>query len=199
MLSVRRDGLHSVSSHNCSMGIWEAFLGRSGLAEPDLRTTVLALSRIPYGRPDNLTATGVIAAWRGTCSTKHLQLRDLLAEHWPSMGVQLWHRVYRLMPELARARWGPEVASVVPVEGLIDVHNYATVTLAGQRLVLDVTFATSDWDGKSSMEVASGPGRDLPAGHDLIAEKQQLVSANCDPSTREPVISALSALLGADR
>lgn len=87
MLSVRRDGLHSVSSHNCSMGIWEAFLGRSGLAEPDLRTTVLALSRIPYGRPDNLTATGVIAAWRGTCSTKHLLLRDLLAEHWPSMGV----------------------------------------------------------------------------------------------------------------
>jgi hypothetical protein len=179
--------------------LWDAFVGRSGLTDPDLTSTVLALSRIPYGRPASPTAAGVVHDWRGTCSTKHLLLGELLGEHWPWTGVQLWHRVYRLTPDLARANWGPQVASAVPPGGLIDVHNYATLHLVGDPIALDVTFPVADWDGRSPIEVASGPGEDQPAGQDFMAEKQQLVAAYCDPATREPFIAALSASLGTKR
>jgi hypothetical protein len=179
--------------------IWDGFIGRSRLVDPDLRSTVLAVSRIPYGRLASPTADGVIHDWRGTCSTKHLLLRELLGERWPSMDVQLWHRVYRVTPELAEAHLGPEVASTVPPDGLVDVHNYATVRLAGEPVVLDVTFPVADWDGKSPMEVASGPGEDQPAGRDLISEKRQLVAAYCDPAMREPFIATVSASLATDR
>jgi hypothetical protein len=179
--------------------LWDAFVGRSGLTDPDLNWTVLALSRIPYGRPASPTAAGVVRDWRGTCSTKHLLLRELLGERWPSIGVQLWHRVYRLTPELAQAKWGPLVASAVPPGGLIDVHNYATVHLGCEPAALDVTFPLADWDGRSPIEVASGPGEDQPAGQEFMAEKQRLVAAYCDPAKREPFIAALSASLGTDR
>jgi hypothetical protein len=186
-------------SQNESVVLWDAFVVRSGLTDPDLTSTVLALSRIPYGRPASPTPAGVVLDWRGTCSTKHLLLRKLLGEHWPSIGVQLWHRVYRLTPEMARAKWGPHVASAVPLGGLTDVHNYATVHLAGDPVAIDVTFPLADWDGKSPMEVASGPGEDQPAGRDFMAEKQQLVAAYCDSAQREPFIAALSAAMDADR
>jgi rhodanese-related sulfurtransferase len=81
----------------------------------------------------------------------------------------------------------------------MDVHNYATIQLMGEPVALDVTFPAADWDGRSPMEVASSPGEDLPAGHDLIAEKQQLVAAYCDSAKREPFIAALAALFGTNR
>jgi hypothetical protein len=178
---------------------WDAFVDRSGLKDPDLRLAVLAVCRIPYGRPTSPTAAGVIHDWKGTCSTKHLLLRELLGEHWPTIGVQLWHRVYRLTPELAGAKWGPQVASSVPLDGLIDVHNYATIGLIAEPVVVDVTFPVADWDGESPMEVASGPGEDQLVGQDLMAEKEQLVAMYCDRTRREPFIAALSASLGTDR
>ena len=183
---------------NESVEIWDSFIDRTGVEEPDLRFTVLAVARIPYGRPASPTAAGVVDDWRGTCSTKHLLLRELLGERWPSIAVQLWHRLYRLTPELARARWGEDVASVIPLDGLIDVHNYATVRWAGEPVVVDVTFPVADWDGVSPMELACGSGEDQLAGADLMAEKQQLVASYCDAAKREPFISALSASLGAD-
>jgi hypothetical protein len=186
-------------SQNESVLIWDAFADRSGLTDPDVTSTVLVLSRIPYGRPTSPTAASVVHDWRGTCSTKHLLLRELLGERWPSTSVQLWHRVYRLTPELARAKWGPHVGSAVPLGGLIDVHNYATLHLVGEPVVIDVTFPLADWDGMSPMEVASGPGEDQRAGRNFMAEKRRLVAAYCDPAKREPFIAALSASLGMDR
>jgi hypothetical protein len=178
--------------------MWDVFVDRSGLTDPDLRLAVLAVSRIPYGRPASLTAAGVIQDWKGTCSTKHLLLRELVGEHWPTTGVQLWHRVYRLTPALARAEWGPQVASSVPLVGLMDVHNYATVRLTAEPVALDVTYPVADWDGESAMEVASGPGEDWPAGQDLMAEKEKLVATYCDRTKREAFIAALSSWLGTD-
>lgn len=179
------------------MEIWESFLDRAHLTHPDPRSTVLALSQIPYGRPSQPTPAAVIHEWRGTCSTKHLLLRELFGACWPSTQVQLWHRVYRVTPDIARARWGADVTSAVPARGLIDVHTYATARFSGEPIVIDVTFPLTEWDGQSPMEVASGPGRDHLAGPEPMAEKQRLVDACCNPTTREPFIAALSAALGA--
>jgi hypothetical protein len=170
------------------------FLSRAGLSgEASLWDLVEAVRAIPYGRPSVRTPAGVVDEWTGTCSTKHALLADLL-ESRPAFDLQLVHRVYRVTPALARERFGASVAATVPDDGLVDVHTYASVLIAGERVAIDVTFPSATvWDGRSDMELACGPGEDVPASDDPWAQKDALVAEHCDPSVREPFIDALSA------
>lgn len=152
---------------------------------------VLAISRIPYARPTQRTALGVLREWRGTCSTKHLLLAEVAAQLWPETDPLLWHRVYRVMPEMALERWGSRVAARVPSDGLVDVHTYALLALKDRDVRIDVTFPVNAWDGTSDMPLACGPGADYPAGDDAVGSKAALVRRWCDPSIREPFIDAL--------
>ncbi len=174
------------------LSLSDALAARVGQARGDLRATVLALSRIPYGRPKVQSPAGVLAEWRGTCSTKHLLLAAILQERWPELRIALWHRVYRVTKELAHARWGPGVAAIVPAVGLVDVHTYATIQSGPDRITLDVTFPLADWDGKTAIPLACDDGRDYAAGPDPLAKKAELVDLYCDPAVREPFIAALS-------
>jgi hypothetical protein len=159
-----------------------------------LRESVLAISRIPYQRPSALTADAVVAEWRGTCSTKHLLLWRLAEERWPHHRIQLWNRVYRVDRELARGRWGDDIAAAVPVDGLIDVHCYATMESNGQRTVIDATFPLATWDGVADLPLWCGDGEDHPAGPHPIESKAELTKRHCDPSVREPFIALLSTV-----
>jgi hypothetical protein len=171
--------------------LWKAFAKRIGTSEPNLRDTVLAVSRIPYGRPSNLSAEGVVQEWRGTCSTKHLLLLALMMECWPDMEPRLWHRVYRVTPEHALATWGGPVARTVPPDGLVDVHTFVTAHLAGASVTLDATFAVDEWDGRSAMPIWAAPGDDISAGFHPLDAKRALEREHCDPAVREPFIAAL--------
>ena len=167
----------------------------SKLGEPtvDLCGLVLAISRIPYGRNSEPTAPAVLEEWRGTCSTKHLLLRDTVEQEWPFHRVELWHRPYTVTRDLALSLWGPPAADAVPQQGLIDVHTFATVEISGSRLRVDVTAPLEDWDGSSDTPLQCGPGPDIPAGSDPLATKRDLVERNCDPDVRESFIAALTA------
>ena len=102
------------------------------------------------------------------------------------------HRVYRVTRAEARQRYGSDAASVVPADGLNDVHRYLVITLAGQDVVIDITFpGDHPWDGHHSMSLACGDGRDFPAGEDPAAGKAALEASYCDPQGREPFIAAL--------
>lgn len=171
--------------------LFERFASRIG-GEPDLRGVVLAVSRIPYGRPSDRTPETVLREWRGTCSTKHLLLAHLIGERWPQHPVELWHRPYAVTGDLARERWGEEVADVLPSEGLVDVHTFATVRIDDEDVPVDVTFPIDDWDGRSPLPLHCGPGTDIPAGADPLRSKARLVAEHCDPSVREPFITALA-------
>ena len=160
----------------------------------DLVGAVLAISRIPYGRPSMLTSAGVVDEWRGTCSTKHVLLSDLARESWPATDPRLWHRPYMVTPHLARERWGDRIARAVPEDGLVDVHTYATLRIDGRRTRVDVTFALTAWDGRSDIPLACGDGKDHPAGDDPNVSKAELVRTHCDPFVREPFIAALAAV-----
>jgi hypothetical protein len=157
----------------------------------DLAGVVLEISRIPYARSNVLTSDGVLDEWCGTCSTKHVLLRDLVEADWPAAEPQLYHRVYRVTSDLASRRWGVRVASSVPAEGVMDVHTYATLLIAGQLTTVDVTFSLPAWDGRSPIALACGVGEDHPAGDDVLASKAALVAEHCDPLRREPFIAAL--------
>ena len=173
----------------------EALQARAG-SGLDLVETVLAVSRIPYGRPPEPSAQGVLAAWRGTCSTKHLLLAGLVEETWPDVELGLWHRIYTVIPEWAAGRFGPEVATAVPPAGLIDVHTFARADLGRRERVIDVTVPLDSWDGHSDIALACGPGCDHPAGPEPLVTKAALVSEHCDPDRREPFIAALARMSG---
>jgi hypothetical protein len=67
----------------------------------DLVDVVEAIRSIPYGRPADCSAAGVVSEWRGTCSTKHALLLELISARWPDLGLRVVHRVYRLTPAIA--------------------------------------------------------------------------------------------------
>jgi hypothetical protein len=163
-------------------------------ALPSLLTDTQGLDGTPvHRRPTDRTPAGVVDEWVGTCSTKHALLSQLLAERFPSSTCRLVHRVYRLSPELARARFGSAAATAVPPEGLLDVHTYATIENDGHSAIVDVTFAGEPrWDGRSDMPLACGEGTDFDAGENAMSTKAALVGLCCDPAVREPFIGALS-------
>lgn len=153
--------------------------------------TVEAVRRLEYGRPSDRSVEAMVREGRGTCSTKHLLLSQLLRERFPETEPQIVHRVYRLEPSGARELFGDSAAANVPSGGLVDVHRYLTAEIDGRRIVIDATFPGERWDGRSSLPLACGPGRDYPAGADPDTEKRRLEAEHCDPAVRESFIAAL--------
>jgi hypothetical protein len=175
--------------------MWKLLKDLVGLAEDaSLVTVVAAVHAMPYGRPSERTAHGALAEWRGTCSTKHALLAEVLTERWPDTDPRLVHRVYLCRPEDAARSFGHSAAGAVPPDGLWDVHRYLTVTVGGERVTVDITFPSGPaWDGVISMPVACGPGADHEAGPDPDTDKRTLEAAHCDPAVREPFIAALAS------
>jgi hypothetical protein len=87
---------------------------------------VEAVRELPYGRPNDPTVEGMLRERRGTCSTKHLFLAEVLSERFPETEPLIVHRVYRLDRARARELFDTRVAEVVPEDGLVDVHRYLT-------------------------------------------------------------------------
>jgi hypothetical protein len=148
---------------------------------------------LPYGRPSDRSVEGMLREHRGTCSTKHLFLAQECSERFPETEPLIVHRVYRLDRVRARELFDIGVAESVPEEGLVDVHRYLTILLEGRRIDVDATFPGPPWDGRSSLGLACGPGRDYPAGENPDAEKRALEARHCNPAVREPFITALAS------
>jgi len=136
-----------------------------------LRQIVNAVHAIPYGRPVSRTTQGVLSEWKGTCSTKHALLAELLREQWPGTKPRFVHRVYHVTHAAVLERYGDDAASAVPEGGLTDVHRYLVIVLAGQDVTIDITFPGAPaWDGHRSMSLACGDGCDYHAGEDPVQE-----------------------------
>jgi hypothetical protein len=155
---------------------------------------VEAVRALPYGRPSDRTVEGMLRERRGTCSTKHLFLAQALADRFPETEPLIVHRVYQLDRTRAQELFDTRIADVVPEEGLVDVHRYITIVIDGRRITVDATFPGPPWDGRSSLPLACGPGRDYPAGEGPDAEKRALEAKHCDPAIREPFIAALASV-----
>ncbi len=148
---------------------------------------------LPYGLPSEPTVESMLLEARGTSSTKHLFLAQVLARRFPETEPALIHRVYWLDRALARELFGQAIAETVPAAGFADVHRYVTIALGGGRISLDATVAGLPWDGRSALALACGPGRDFPATADPDAEQSALEREHCDPTAREAFLSALRA------
>ena len=155
---------------------------------------VEAVRALPYGRPSDRSVEGMLRERRGICSTKHLFLARTLAERFPKTEPLIVHRVYQLDRTRARELFDTRVADVVPEDRLVDVHRYLTIVVDGRRIIVDATFPGPPWDGRSSLPLACGSGRDYPAGEEPDAEKRALEAKHCDPEVREPFIAALASV-----
>lgn len=183
-----------IPSHGDSTTVLVDLIRHTGLgAEAGWVDVVNAVATIPYGRAGGSTPADVLAAGRGTCSTKHYLLADALAEGWPQLNVTLWHRVYRLTPSQAQSLFGPKAGEAIPSEGLVDVHTYLQVDPGTGPLVVDATFPLDQpWDGTSAMPLRCAEGLDVPGGPSPVQTKQRLVRLHCDSTVREPFIASLA-------
>lgn len=190
--SLAREGLELRSVFTASE--LERAVSDDPLAAPDcsLVELVEGVRTLAYDRPSERTVEAMLRERRGTCSTKHLFLAHALSERFPETEPQIAHRVYRVDRALAERLFGGSVARVVPADGLIDVHRYLTITLDGQRITVDATFAGEPWDGRSSMPLVCSEGEDFPAGDAPDDDKRALEDEHCDPEVREPFIAALA-------
>lgn len=184
----------SITRHGDDAPVLADLLRHTGLdGDAGWVEVVNAVAAIPYGRAGGQAPADVLAAGRGTCSTKHYLLARALGEGWPQLAVTLWHRVYRLTPDQAASLFGSRVSDAVPAEGLVDVHTYLRVDPATGPLVVDATFPLGrPWDGTASMPLCCSDGLDVAGGPSPVDTKQQLVRLHCDPTVREPFIARLA-------
>ena len=171
-----------------------SFRARAGLQDHASWVDVVnAVAAIPYGRAPGRAGRDALAAWRGTCSTKHYLLRALLDEGWPQIHVETWHRVYLVSREWTASTFGDATAASVPEQGLMDVHTYLVVHVDQEARRLDVTFPLArPWAGSGSMDLRCGEGLDVPAGVFPDRTKRSLVALHCDPKAREAFIAGLA-------
>lgn len=171
-----------------------SFRVRAGLEDDaSLVDVVNAVAAIPYGRAPGRAGGDALAAWRGTCSTKHYLLRALLDEGWPEIHVETWHRVYRVGREWAASVFGQAAGASVPEQGLMDVHTYLVARLGQDTRTLDVTFPLArPWAGSGPMDLRCGDGLDVPGGVFPDRTKRSLVALHCDPQAREAFIAGLA-------
>lgn len=174
-----------------SAELYDRFCERAGLSrDHTLAELIEAIRAIPHGRPRERSGEAVVRDWRGTCSTKH----DLLRRLRPDLQLHFIHRMFLLTPEAARKHLGADVAEVVPEEGFLDVHTYATGMVGGRRTVIDVTFPGEPWDGQSDMQIPWGDGQDFEIGDESPFEsKDKLVEEHGDPEVRRRLIEAISS------
>jgi hypothetical protein len=172
----------------------------------DLRTVVLCLRDMTYQRPTGgQSGAAALQEWRGTCSTKHLALHDLLSQlgHSPKLKMAsfLVDSSFPIQNEELRSRLG--------VAGVHDVHNFISCDLGRGEVIMDVTFplameslgftVTRDWDGESDFRLACTPAevREVDIRNATQAKQEWLDELNTGGARelRESVILEISRIM----
>ena len=152
-----------------------------------------AVRRIPYGSTGERDPVKIIANNLGSCSGKHILLRDVLRE----MGRQaeiitMFTHFNRGIP--SHPAMPPDLRAMVEGEDVCDFHHYVRIRTGRRWTKLDATwhdalirygFAVNcDWRGHGNTTLAATPIREYPPVEDLAAWKVQLLT-KLNPEQRE--------------
>ncbi|MCD0159644.1 hypothetical protein [Deinococcus sp. 6GRE01] len=108
---------------------------RSGDTLPDVPELFALVRDMPYARADTHEPAGIIAGWRGTCSTKHELLAALLAE------AGLRSTVMACTQEIRPPADAPaELLALSGGQPVVDVHNYLVVHAPQGDMTVDATW-----------------------------------------------------------
>jgi hypothetical protein len=144
-----------------------------------------AVRKIPYGSTGERNPVKVIANNLGSCSGKHILLRDLLREVGREAEViTMFTHFNRGIP--SHPAMPAELRAMIAGKDVCDFHHYVRVREAEGWHKLDATWhdalisygfpVNRDWNGNSDTVLAATPIREYPAVEDLIAWKEQLLT-----------------------
>ena len=152
-----------------------------------------AVRKIPYGSTGERDPVKIIANNLGSCSGKHILLRDLLRE------VDLEAEIITMFTHFNRGvpshpAMPADLRAMIDGEDVCDFHHYVRVRIREGWHKLDATWhdalisygfpVNRDWAGHSDTALAATPIREYPAVEDLVAWKEQLLT-QLTPEQRE--------------
>jgi hypothetical protein len=144
-----------------------------------------AVRKIPYGSTGERNPVKVIANNLGSCSGKHILLRDLLREvGWEAEIITMFTYFNRGIP--SHPAMPADLRAMIDGEDVCDFHHYVRVRMNEGWRKLDSTWhdalipygfpVNRDWKGDSDTVLAATPIREYPAVEDLVTRKEQLLT-----------------------
>ncbi|MFQ5974053.1 MAG: transglutaminase domain-containing protein [Alphaproteobacteria bacterium] len=145
-----------------------------------------AVRAIPYGSTGHRDPLAVLDANRGSCSGKHILLRDLLR----TLGCEaetetVFTHFNKGVPDHPDM---PDALRRMLREGEVwDYHHYVALEQGGARVKLDATWhdalipfgfpVNHSWSGRGDTRLAAEPVRAYGAHEDVIDLKRKLIAA----------------------
>lgn len=171
------------------MNTYEEFLehvaSQTGGSGDEIARIYHQVRRIPYGAAGQRDPRGVYERNVGSCSGKHILLRDLLrrAGHEAEI-VTMFTHFNKGVPD--HPALPEEVRRLAREDEIPDFHHYVRVRdRQGQWLKLDATWhdaliaygfpVNQNWRGNGDTVLAAEPLHEYPAAEDLAVFKKQLV------------------------
>ena len=156
---------------------------------PTLPEVYHAVRRIPYGSTGERDPVKIIANNLGSCSGKHILLRDLLRESgWTTEVVTMFTHFNRDMP--SHPSMPADLRTMIEGPDVCDFHHYVRVRVDDRWLKLDATWhdelipfgfsVNSNWKGDEDTRLAARPLKEYPAVEDLAAWKVQMLTELTD-------------------
>ena len=153
-----------------------------------------AVRNIPYGSTGERDPVKVIASNLGSCSGKHILLRDLLREIGCEAEVITMFTHFNRGIPLHYAMPAKLRAMIAGDEDVWDFHQYVRGRIDQRWRKLDATWhdalitygfpVNRDWDGRRDTILAATPIREYPPVEDLVVWKEQLLT-QLTPERRE--------------
>jgi hypothetical protein len=161
--------------------------------ESELADLYHAVRNIPYGSVGNRDPVKVITNNVGSCSGKHILLRDLLRETGHAAEIiTISAHFNRGVP--SHPSMPADLRVMIEGDPVYDFHHYVRVLEDQHWLKLDATWhdalrpfgfpVNRDWWGQGDTVLAATPVREYPAVEDLAAWKAELL-AHLSPAERE--------------
>ncbi len=145
-----------------------------------------AVRNIPYGSAGVRDPVKVALNNVGSCSGKHILLRDLLrAENYRAEVITIFSHFNKSLP--LHESYPEELTRMIREEQICDYHHYIRVQMEERRLHLDATWhdalipygfpVNSRWDGTDDTLLAAEPIRSYADVPDVAALKEELIAS----------------------
>ncbi len=163
-----------------------------------------AVRNIPYGSAGMRDPIKVIENNVGSCSGKHILLRDLLrAEDYEAETITIFTHFNEKIP--LHESYPDELARMIREELVCDFHHYVRTRLDGRWLRLDATWhdalgpygfpVNTRWDATGDTVLAAEPIRTYADVSDVATLKQELI-ASLSPEERRTRARFFALLTG---
>ena len=145
-----------------------------------------AIRNIPYGSTGVREPSEVIRGNLGSCSGKHLALRDLLRQTGHAAEIITMFTYFNERTPVVES-FPDELKRMCRADRIPDFHHYVRVAVGGAWIKLDATWhdamipygfpVNHAWNGQGDTILAADPIREYPNVEDLITRKQQLIDS----------------------